>query len=565
MQLVFPLMAAPRGDAHPHLEGTESHGVAEVKAIAHHGRHLVPRLAVGETGKGGISPFKGHFLQHVVGGDVVIDVAKLPDGQRLAEQSYRVEGLTVGFVGTLAIERDGIRIANHPPLKGDWQHAVAFKLQGQQAVGGNFERGKQADVGVGEHLHLPCLDIHLPEVADAGIVGTAYQVAVVEREAELPQVGIAPRHQLYGLEDGLLQLLQVEEHERLLAVVARACQREEGAVVAHVDVEDADAKGERINHLGLFQVFVVTHDGVYAAIGEEAVETVVRVVVDDVAYALIVLPLNGLPPVQVVHLQAAHLLVVDGEDEAPAAQVEGYAGRVVELHAVNVGQPALLASGEVNLSEAGKTPRGIDGGVSLARDGIVNQWRDGAHRSRGYRVTGGRTAWHSDRRGGGDGILTDGVEVGLLVPALVLLPVVPCLAQRASEHLLELAAEERVAVGRAVVEADELVVAILPCEVADEARAVEIGVGTHLEVHGGALGLQSHHREQLVAAIDDAAEVHLVVAAQGASYASAHPGLHETGYALVIPARRIPAGHAQVAPQGRQGMLVVGRHLGSVV
>ena len=149
------------------------------------------------------------------------------------------------------------------------------------------------------------------------------------------------------------------------------------------------------------------------------------------------------------------------------------------------------------------------------------------------------------------------------MPALVLLPVVPCLAQRASEHLLELAAEERVAVGRAVVEADELVVAILPCEVADEARAVEIGVGTHLEVHGGALGLQSHHREQLVAAIDDAAEVHLVVAAQGASYASAHPGLHETGYALVIPARRIPAGHAQVAPQGRQGMLVVGRHLGS--
>ena len=57
-----------------------------------------------------------------------------------------------------------------------------------------------------------------------------------------------PRHQLHRLEEGLCQFLGVEHQERMLAVVALTGKRQPFAIVAHVDVEHADAKREGENN-----------------------------------------------------------------------------------------------------------------------------------------------------------------------------------------------------------------------------------------------------------------------------------------------------------------------------
>ena len=64
-----------------------------------------------------------------------------------------------------------------------------------------------------------------------------------------------------------------------------------------------------------------------------------------------------------------------------------------------------------------------------------------------------------------------------------------------------------------------------------------------------------------MSALNDAAKIHLIIAAQGTAHPAAHPCLHETGYSLMIPTRGIPAGYAQIAPQSRYGMGVIGTYL----
>ena len=301
----------------------------------------------------------------------------------------------------------------------------------------------------------------------------------------------------------------------------------------------------------MLQVAVQPHDALGASVGEETVEAVVRVVVDDVVDALVFLLLDDLLFLDVIDRQAAHLGVVEREDDAPGVAVQGHEGRVVELDAVDVAEPALPASVDVDFRQVREVARGIGRSVGLARGRIIDERRHGAHRV------------PRERGGLRERELPDGRQVLLLVLLLVHLPVVPDFAEGLAVHGLELVAEEGPAVGRAVVETDQLVVAVFLGQVVDEAGAVEVGVRAHLEVHRGAFRLQADDREEGLPAVDDAAEVHLVVAAQGAAHAAAQPGLHETGNALLIPAGGIPTGHGDVAPKGRNGLCVVYGHLGA--
>ena len=337
----------------------------------------------------------------------------------------------------------------------------------------------------------------------------------------------------------------------MLAVVALAGQGEEFAVVAYVHVKDAHAEREGVDDFGMLQVAVQPHDALGASVGEETVEAVVRVVVDDVVDALVFLLLDDLLFLDVIDRQAAHLGVVEREDDAPGVAVQGHEGRVVELDAVDVAEPALPASVDVDFRQVREVARGIGRGVGLARGRIIDERRHGAHRV------------PRERGGFRERELPDGRQVLLLVLLLVHLPVVPDFAEGLAVHGLELVAEEGPAVGCAVVETDQLVVAVFLGQVVDEAGAVEVGVRAHLEVHRGAFRLQADDREEGLPAVDDAAEVHLVVAAQGAADTAAQPGLHETGNPLVIPTGGIPARHGEVAPQGRNGLRIVHGHLGA--
>ena len=267
----------------------------------------------------------------------------------------------------------------------------------------------------------------------------------------------------------------------MLAVIPLPGKGKVFAVVAHVHVKDAYAEGERIDGFRVLQVPVQPHDGLGARIGKQAVETIVDVVVDNVVDALEFLPFHHLLLMKVVHFQAAHLGVVGGVNQAPALTVQGHIGRVVELDAVDVAKPSLLTGLHVNLREVGKVSRCVHSGIGLTRFGVIHQ---GGHRPQG--VFGNRADFR-------DRILPDGCQVGFLVRFFVQLPFVPGLTERLAVHLLELIPKERAAVGRTVVEADYFVVPVFLGEVVHETGTVQIGVGAHLEVHGGTFRLQTHH------------------------------------------------------------------------
>ena len=94
---------------------------------------------------------------------------------------------------------------------------------------------------------------------------------------------------------------------------------------------------------------------------------------------------------------------------------------------------------------------------------------------------------------------------------LVLFPLLPRLSQRLAIYLPELATEEGAAISCPVVELDHLVVAVGLGKVVHKTGTIEVGVGSHLEIHRRAFRFQSNYREELVAAIDDTTEIHLIV------------------------------------------------------
>ena len=261
-----------------------------------------------------------------------------------------------------------------------------------------------------------------------------------------------------------------------------------------------------------------------------------RVVIHDIVDALELFLLHHLLLPDVINLKPAHLGIVRGVDNPLALTVERHESRIVELDTIDVLQLPLLARSQVNLSEVGKVARRIHSGIGLTRDRVVDQRRHGAQR-----LTG-------ERSGRCNRILSYGGKILLLMLPLILFPLLPCFPQRFAIDLLELTTEESTAVGSPVVEADHLVVAIGLGEVVHEAGTIEIGVSTHLEVHRGAFRLKPHHREELFVAVDDAAEVHLVVSTKSPAHTSAKPGLHKAGDTLVIPTGRIPARNTHEAP-----------------
>ena len=550
VELVLERIAAPGRNAHTQLEGAEPHRVAKEDAVSQNRSHTVPGQRILKTGEGGIGSGKTHFLQGAVGRDGMVHIPKLHLGKRLFQKAHLLQGLRVILIRLLAIELHGIRILHHLAGKRHGLQAIPFELEGQDFPGSNLEGSEQADVRVGHHLCLAGFQVDLPEVGNAGIVGTANKVLIVQRETELSQVGILEGEEFHGIENGLREFFQVEKDERMLAVVSLAGERKVLSVMAHIQVKDAHAKGEGIDYLRVLQVPVHADDGLGAAVGKEAVEPVGGIVIHDIVYALELFLDYHLLPVKVVHFQPPHARVVHSIDQAPRIAVQRHESRIIQLDTIQIRELALLTGTKVQLQKVRETPGGVHGGIGLSRLRIVDKRRDGA------KGLGGEGMRLCERERPDDG------QILFLVLSFVLLPVIPHLAERLSVHLPELVAKEDAAVGRAVIEPDEVVVSVLLGEVVHEAGAVEVGVGAHLEVHGRAFRLQTHHGEELFSSVNDAAEVHFVVTAQGASYAAAQPGFHEARNTLVVPAGRIPARNAHVTPQGRYGMGTVHAHLG---
>ena len=303
---------------------------------------MVPRLGIGKARNGGEGTRKAHLLQHIVGCDVVIDVAELNLRQRFFEQSHLLQHFLVFLVCPLAEQFNSVGIVHHLTVQRYRAHAVALKFQCYQFARFNLQRCKQADVGIGKHFHLVGGNVNLPEVRNTCVVRTANQVAVVEREAELSQVAVLPSDQLLGFELGVCQFLSTQQLQGVLTVIALGGHREQLAVVADVDVKHAHAKREGIDDFRFLKIFVIADDGLCAPVGEQTVQTVACVVVNDIADALVLQFLDHLFLLQVIDGQTAHLGIIPSEDKPVAITVECHEGRVVELYAVDGGHFPLL-------------------------------------------------------------------------------------------------------------------------------------------------------------------------------------------------------------------------------
>ena len=266
VQAVLPGVVAPWRYAQRETDTAQSHGVVHGQAVAQHRCDMIPTVGIGKARDGGISPCKAHLLEHMVGGDMVVDIAKLDSGQRVVQQAHLFECVAVLLVGRLPIQLYGIGIGHHLAVECYRSHTVALKLQRQQLSGLYFERSKHSDAGIGKHLHLPGGDVDLPEVRHTGVVATAHEILIVERKAELSQVGIAPRHQFYRFVNGLLKLLEVKQQQGVFAVVALSGHRQPGAIVTHIDIKHTHAKRECIDGLDVLQIAIQTHHRLRAAV-----------------------------------------------------------------------------------------------------------------------------------------------------------------------------------------------------------------------------------------------------------------------------------------------------------
>ena len=266
MQPVFPWVVAPWRYTQREPDTAQTDRIVHGQAVAQHRCDMIPTVGIGKARDGGISPSKAHLFQHMVRGDMVVNIAKLDSGQRVAQQAHLFECVAVLLVGRLTIQLYGIGIGHHLPFQCYRSHTVALKLQRQQLSRLYFERSKHSDAGIGKHLHLPGGYVDLPEIRHTGIVATAHQILIVERETELSQVGIAPRHQFYRFVNGLFKLLEVKQQQGVFAVVALSGHRQPSAIVTHIYIKHTHAKRECIDGLDVLQVAIQTHHRLCAAV-----------------------------------------------------------------------------------------------------------------------------------------------------------------------------------------------------------------------------------------------------------------------------------------------------------
>ena len=250
---------------------------------------------------------------------------------------------------------------------------------------------------------------------------------------------------------------------------------------------------------------------------------------------------------QVDHGQVAVGAVVRGEEDPAAGPVIGQRGHGVQHGPFDVADPLDAAALGIQGGDVGHLARVVDAGVKLLALGVVEGPGHRAHLPVGQSLEGRH------------GILADDGQVGGLPLLLGQKPVRPFLVQGPAERPLELAGEIAFAVLAGDRPVDHLAGPVLEGQVGEEARTVKVGDGPDLVVDGGALAFQSDGVVERRLLQDLGPEDHLVIGAQGPPQPAVHPGLHEDGDALQIPARRIGPRTGQVGVDGGQGILLV-RH-----
>ena len=87
-------------------------------------------------------------------------------------------------------------------------------------------------------------------------------------------------------EVGILQIIDTEENEAVLPAQPHKCHCEHLPVVRDIEVRDADAEGEGVEHILPRESGVVAYEVCHALVRHQSVEHVAGVVIDDVRGAL---------------------------------------------------------------------------------------------------------------------------------------------------------------------------------------------------------------------------------------------------------------------------------------
>jgi hypothetical protein len=227
----------------------------------------------------------------------------------------------------------------------------------------------------------------------------------------------------------------------------------------------------------------------------------------------------------------------------------GQAGHVVEGRRGQLADLAAPARVQVDAGDVGVLALVAHRGQELARAGVEVGPAAAAQSPVGERAAGGQ------------GVPAQGGQVLGLPLAFPGDPLAPGILEGKPEDVLELGAVGALAARVPLDPLDDLLGAVLVARPADEARAVQVAQLAGLEVLGRALALDAHHVVEVAAVAHHGAEDHLVVTVLGPAEAAGHPGFHEHGHALVVPARGVAARVGQVAVPDGQGVLVRGGDL----
>ena len=442
-----------------------------------------------------------------------------------------------------AEELDGAHVLDGLRIDDGWNEARAGVAEDRERAVGERHRAEEARLGVGHRLDLAGGDLVAENIRHAGVVAAAIEVPAVAREHEalrhrLAEVELAHRFHVAREDAGELP----HPHE-LVAVHLAYGGGQQAPVGRDVEIVGNDAIRKSV-HLVPFRVRMGDAHQRCEAVGmAHAPERAVPAVEDELADARVLEQHARVAGHHVERHDVAQLVVVGRVERRLRVRVIGERGHLVEHRALHVGQALHRAVPRIQRSDVLEDSRITESAVEDAATLVVIGTRHRAHR-RGKKV-----AVRSDR------VFPHLGEVALLEVALEGDPVLPRALERDAEHVLELVRVVALAALVAPRPRDHVLGRVRVGEPGDEARAVEVGVDAHLEVHARAGGDERQRIVEGGAVAHHRAEHHLVVAALRAAQPAAHPRLEEDGEALAVPARPGEARHREVAVEERLGML----------
>ena len=514
-------------------QGREAQRVLEVDAIADPGGVLVAlqhRVGVLQ-----------HELARRVEGAARRDELLLVHRARRRDLPRLEHGIFRHGFGAQELDRahvlDGTRFddGGHEPVPGIAEH--------DEPSVGERHGTEEARLRVGNGFHVSIRDFVAEDVRHARVIAAAVEVMAVGREHETLRDRLPEAEFAQGLQVPGQQLRGFPHAQELLRTHFAHGGRQEPAIGRYVQVVRHVLVAERVDDLPFLVRIRDAHERGEAIHVAHAPQRTIGPVERDLADARVFEQHAALARLHVHGHEVAQREVVVGEEERAARRIVGEGGDPVEHRALDVGKAADAAIARIHRAHLVDHPGIAERAVERAAGLVVERARGGADGAFG------EVSLRGDRE------LAHFLEVAPLELALEGDPVLPPFLERESEHLQEVVRVVTPAAFVAPQPCQHFLRRLAVGEPGEEAGAIEVRVHADLEVAAHAARDEPERVVERRFVAHHRAKHHLVVATLRAPQPAAHPGFHEDGAALVVPARGREARHREVAVEERLRIL----------